>query len=151
MVYRRSNTSTGKSHMSQIQECVIGLEVNHNLTMCLIIKNVLKPCRGMQCFLFSEPATKNTICYQTVEKAISAGFKMQTLQAHFQALSGKGLCSFKTIFSCYFTLSSCYCNSYKTPAILPIEIFCLLIGRYMSISPWWSIFVNNCRLISYIC
>ena len=63
--------------------------------MCLLIKNVLKPCRGMKCFLFSEPAMKNTICYQTVEKAISAGFKTQTLQAHFQALSGKGLRSFK--------------------------------------------------------
>ena len=60
-------------------------------------ENVLKPCRGMQCFLFPEPATRNKIYYQihVVGKAISAGFKTQTFQAHFHALSRKGLRCFK--------------------------------------------------------
>ena len=49
--------------MSQLQECITGLEVDHNLTICLLIqrKNVLKPCRGMQCYLFPEAATRNNI------------------------------------------------------------------------------------------
>jgi len=38
-------------------------------------------------FFVYEPATRNKICYQTVGKAISAGFKMQTFQADFQTLS----------------------------------------------------------------
>ena len=51
------------------------------------------------CSVFCLAATRKNICYQTIGKAISAGFKTQNFQAHFQALSGKGLCSFK-IFSC---------------------------------------------------
>ena len=50
---------------------------------------------------FCLTAMRNKICYQTIGKAISAGFKTQNLQAHFQALSGRGLRCFK-IFSCYF-------------------------------------------------
>ena len=38
-------------------------------------------------FFVYEPATRNKISYQTVGKAISAGFKTQTFQADFQALS----------------------------------------------------------------
>jgi len=81
--------------LSQIWECVTGLEVDHNLTICLLKVFETLWSRGMQCFLFPEPATRNKICYQTVGKAISAGFKTQTFQAHFRALSGKGLGSFQ--------------------------------------------------------
>ena len=63
------------------------------------------------CSVFSSAATRNKLCYWTIiGKAISAGFKTQDFQARFQALSGKGLHSFK-IFSCYFALFSCYCNT----------------------------------------
>ena len=51
------------------------------------------------CSVFCSAATRKNICYQTIGKAISAGFKTQNFQAHFQALSGKGMRSFK-IFSC---------------------------------------------------
>ena len=52
--------------ISQLQECITGLEVDHNLTICLLIqrKNVLKPRRGMQCYLFPEAATRNNIKQQ---------------------------------------------------------------------------------------
>ena len=75
--------------------------------------------RGMQCFLFPEPAMRNEICYQTVGKAISAGFKTQTFQAHFRALSGKGLCYFKT-FSCY--KSRWKQNRYKQLAKMELKL-----------------------------
>ena len=40
--------------MSQISECVTGLEVDHNLTICLLIrrKNVLKPFGVEVCSVF---------------------------------------------------------------------------------------------------
>ena len=133
--------------------------------MCLLIKNVLKPCRGMKCFLFSEPAMKNTICYQAVEKAISAGFKMQTLQAHIlKHFLGKGFALSKySPVTWHYPPATAILN--ETAAILPHWNFVyFLIGRYMSISPWWSIYILlitvdwliifvdtccNCGLISY--
>ena len=48
-----------------------------------MLRNHVEVCRVF-CY---EPATRNKISYQTVGKAISAGFKMQTFQADFQALS----------------------------------------------------------------
>ena len=76
--------------------------------------------------------------YQMVGKAISAWFKRQNFLAHFQALSRKGLCSFK-IFSCYYTLFSCHCMQFlinETPDLscdlfLPVFLFFLRLIKLL--------------------
>ena len=70
--------------MSQLQECITGLEVDHNLTICLLIqrKNVLKPCRGMQCYLFPEAAMRNNIKQQiqlSDSRTFSSSFQKRAL------------------------------------------------------------------------
>ena len=96
----------------------------------------------LNCVYLVRASLNFKICYQPIGKANSAGFKTQNFQVRFQTLSGEGLRSFK-IFSCYFTLFSCYCNILnETPGcIICLDAFLVFTSRCISFKG------HKCRLV----